>query len=219
MTPDQSSPAIDIPNDVTINRRPDGLYEIVLPQSYLTAALLRQISADRAYDNEQELCRLQDENRRLKESAQYARSSFDYLNRRLDAIAARNSQLAIDLRAADAKAEAAVQTASEIIEVSRPSLSNGLGKVCAEVARVRIEEGFSPADDDKLVNYQLSKAAACYVLGVKLSIWPWMDKWWHPGSRLQNLVKAGQLIVAEIDRLLRLERQNTHPGNGVMVQP
>lgn len=35
--------------------------------------------------------------------------------------------------------------------------------------------------------------------------WPWEDEWWKPSaSPVRNLVKAGALIAAEIDRLNRL---------------
>lgn len=34
-------------------------------------------------------------------------------------------------------------------------------------------------------------------------LWPWQGKWWKPGDRRRELVKAGALIVAEIERLDR----------------
>jgi hypothetical protein len=34
--------------------------------------------------------------------------------------------------------------------------------------------------------------------------WPWEDKWWKPKDRRRDLVRAGALIVAEIERLDRL---------------
>jgi len=33
--------------------------------------------------------------------------------------------------------------------------------------------------------------------------WPWEDSQWKPGSAIRNLVKAGALIAAEIDRRQR----------------
>lgn len=36
--------------------------------------------------------------------------------------------------------------------------------------------------------------------------WPWEDSWWKPSADpVRNLVKAGALIAAEIDRLNRLQ--------------
>lgn len=34
--------------------------------------------------------------------------------------------------------------------------------------------------------------------------WPWAKKYWKPKTPLEDLVKAGALIAAEIDRLQRL---------------
>lgn len=31
--------------------------------------------------------------------------------------------------------------------------------------------------------------------------WPWKSTWWKPKDRLSNLVRAGALIAAEIDRI------------------
>jgi hypothetical protein len=36
--------------------------------------------------------------------------------------------------------------------------------------------------------------------------WPWAEKWWKPSEdQVRNLVKAGALIAAEIDRIQRLK--------------
>lgn len=37
--------------------------------------------------------------------------------------------------------------------------------------------------------------------------WPWDAQWWKPKTRLRDLERAGALIAAEIDRLLRREDQ------------
>jgi len=38
--------------------------------------------------------------------------------------------------------------------------------------------------------------------------WPWDNKWWKPSTdKIRNLVKAGALIAAEIERLQRMENQ------------
>jgi hypothetical protein len=39
--------------------------------------------------------------------------------------------------------------------------------------------------------------------------WPWNFKWWkpHPDNRIRDFEKAGALIAAEIDRLLRLDEK------------
>lgn len=78
-------------------------------------------------------------------------------------------------------------------------------------------EGFSTGHDDEHDEGELARAAACYALpvfhrGMKSwtgtmlgSLWPFEGKWWKPtpDDRVRELVKAGALISAEIDRLLR----------------
>ena len=55
----------------------------------------------------------------------------------------------------------------------------------------------------------MAVAAACYALPAwcrgRTRRWPWDDEWWKPtpDDRIRELVKAGALIAAEIDRLLR----------------
>lgn len=84
-------------------------------------------------------------------------------------------------------------------------------------------EGWTPEHDDTHTNGELAKAAACYagfadgkeirddtVMQQALAkLWPWFAKWWKPTTRRRNLVKAGALIVAEIQRLDRTEASTT----------
>lgn len=52
-------------------------------------------------------------------------------------------------------------------------------------------------------------AAACYAYASSGSAiikgWPWDERWWKPEGGRRDLVKAGALIIAEIERLDRLE--------------
>jgi hypothetical protein len=80
--------------------------------------------------------------------------------------------------------------------------------------RQRDVEGWTDEHDDQWTNEQLARAAATYAMPlihrVVYPMWPWFFKWWKPTpeNRLRELVKAGALIVAEIDRLeRRCERQ------------
>ena len=43
--------------------------------------------------------------------------------------------------------------------------------------------------------------------------WPWERRWWKPGDRRRMLVKAGALILAEIERLDR-QAALSHKGGG-----
>lgn len=73
-------------------------------------------------------------------------------------------------------------------------------------------EGFDASHDDDHGTGQLATAAACYALppGIRLfdqqgtpANWPWERQWWKPGSYRRDLVKAGALILAEIERIDR----------------
>lgn len=88
--------------------------------------------------------------------------------------------------------------------------------VIAERRRQVDVEGWAPEHDDEHSDGSMAKAAACYALqaaGVngddpaQLRFWPWGDEWWRPGDARRNLVKAGALILAEIERLDRAAKQ------------
>ena len=71
-------------------------------------------------------------------------------------------------------------------------------------------EGFSPSMDDTYTDDQLTWAAVMYALaehqqGNPPRRWPWDDAWWKPTTRRRNLVKAAALIIAEIERMDRLD--------------
>jgi hypothetical protein len=62
----------------------------------------------------------------------------------------------------------------------------------------------------------LAAAAHCYLCAAELQVanetvprgipihWPWDASWWKPKDVIRNLVRAGALIAAEIDRLRRM---------------
>ena len=80
------------------------------------------------------------------------------------------------------------------------------------------KENFSHHHDDKEeYNRSMAIVAGLYALAAggisdRLSffreVWPrsWALHWWKPTTARHNLVKAGALIVAEIERLDRLEK-------------
>ena len=88
----------------------------------------------------------------------------------------------------------------------------GVGLIANERTRQIKSEGWSAQHDDQHVSGELAEAAVCYVKrrdathsdGTPFG-WPWDHKWWKPTMRIRNLVKAGALIAAEIDRLLRVD--------------
>jgi hypothetical protein len=92
-------------------------------------------------------------------------------------------------------------------------VSDGAEQIVTERIRQRCTEGWTPEHDDEHVEGELARAAACYAKpaearwptrGVPVS-WPWSPGDWKPDpdDRIRELVKAGALIAAEIDRLAR----------------
>lgn len=83
--------------------------------------------------------------------------------------------------------------------------------VLAERQRQISAEGWTLRHDDKYDMGQLSSAAGCYAMftlafppGVPARYWPWSSEWWKRSQdQRRNLVKAGALILAEIERLDR----------------
>lgn len=82
--------------------------------------------------------------------------------------------------------------------------------VLAERYRQIAAEGWTPEHDDEHDDGSLAAAAACYALGDQAGElpagWPqsWDESWWRPSADARrNLVKAGALILAEIERLDR----------------
>lgn len=90
--------------------------------------------------------------------------------------------------------------------------SKAVRDVLAERQRQISAEGWTPEHDDTHVHGQMAAAALCY-LAEDIShwarqqahgcYWPWDAEWWKPADHRRNLVKAGALILAEIERLDR----------------
>lgn len=101
-------------------------------------------------------------------------------------------------------------------------MSKGAELIAAERKRQVEVERWTPTHDAEHIHGQLAKAAACYAAGEPifrqeslcingdprlpvvhmLNVWPWMPVWYKPKDELSDLVRAGALIAAEIDRLL-----------------
>lgn len=103
----------------------------------------------------------------------------------------------------------------------------GSEMIHAERVRQLLEEDFDAANDDAYDRGELILAATGYAVesvpisapvevvggvlvervegdsGVLPDWWPWDESWWKPEDPIRNLVKAGALIAAEIDRLQR----------------
>lgn len=114
-------------------------------------------------------------------------------------------------------------------EIFREKMMTGIERIAAERQRQIDVEGWTPEHDDKHTDESLAKAASCYAYTDSFHAyiaeyaenggrdliahvprgWPWHRDWWKPGpDRVRELVKAGALLAAEIDRLQRFEENN-----------
>ena len=87
----------------------------------------------------------------------------------------------------------------------------GAELIALERQRQIDEEGYTIEGDKKYQRDQLVYAALSYLLALdeKCSMpltWPWTERYWKPRKRISNLIRAGALICAEIDRLQNLNK-------------
>jgi hypothetical protein len=99
---------------------------------------------------------------------------------------------------------------------------NVLCDVFAERKKQR-GKGFTEQHDDKHKKFQLTEAAIAYCLAtvnaqnfqgfkvnlgaaVPTAVWPWKLTEWNPKDTKQNLLRAAALIVAELERIKRIEQ-------------
>lgn len=105
-------------------------------------------------------------------------------------------------------------------------MKTGVELIAKERQRQIKQEGHTlKSDQDTNRSQELAAAAACYAMPPKdrkdaclfpadhngmPKLWPWGSKWWKPTSenRIKELVKAGALIAAEIDRLNAVQFNN-----------
>ena len=96
---------------------------------------------------------------------------------------------------------------------------NGSELIAEERLRQIEKEGWDEDHDSGHQEDELLHAAICYATNVTEPynptlpkyptpapmVWPWPDKWWKPtkGDSVRDLVKAGALIAAEIDRRIK----------------
>lgn len=108
-----------------------------------------------------------------------------------------------------------VDTASSMVRALFLSdITPALRDVATERQRQITAEGWTPEHDDEYEHGELADAAGCYALhseifdcaGEPPRPWPWPDEWWKPTNRRRDLVKAGALILAEIERIDRQEQ-------------
>jgi len=108
-------------------------------------------------------------------------------------------------------AEAAIRSA---LLAARPAVDveDGVSLIAAERQRQIDVEGYDVGHDSVHSSDALIRAAVCYATPAHMRLalagraplgWPWGVSHWKPtpDDRVRELVKAGALIAAEIDRL------------------
>ncbi|MBN9135673.1 MAG: hypothetical protein J0I92_06440 [Phyllobacterium sp.] len=113
-------------------------------------------------------------------------------------------------------------------------INRALRDVIAERHRQVTAEGWTPEHDDEHRHGEMARAAGIYALiaganptdyrnatdgyslndilrGIMKHYWPWLPSWFKPTNRRRDLVKAGALILAEIERLDRVANHSPSP--------
>lgn len=85
----------------------------------------------------------------------------------------------------------------------------GAEMIATERRRQAEAEGWTPEHDAEHTDRQLAWSARCYLDHAIIPVrgpsvmWPWHEDSWKPSvDPVRDLVKAGALIAAEIDRLM-----------------
>lgn len=102
-----------------------------------------------------------------------------------------------------------IKYARAAVALNAPTQTSAARDVLAERQRQIEAEGWTPEHDDQHTDGSLAVAAACYAIADRDGraeappFWPWDLDWWKPSDDRRMLVKAGALILAEIERLDR----------------
>lgn len=97
-------------------------------------------------------------------------------------------------------------------------MKSGAELITEERARHVTKECYDAQHDDQHVHGEMAGAAACYTLWhcsyigkfcwrLAMAMWPWSEECWKPKDPVRDLVRAGSLIAAEIDRIQRLQEE------------
>ncbi|WP_255467597.1 hypothetical protein [Citrobacter sp. RHBSTW-00986] len=103
----------------------------------------------------------------------------------------------------------AFEIALASLEAEPVSFNPAILDVASERQRQMSIEGWTSEHDDAYQNSELADAAACYAINAHNqgfstpAHWPWDPEWWKQSGARRDLVKAGALILAEIERIDR----------------
>lgn len=112
-------------------------------------------------------------------------------------------------------------------------MKTGIELIAEERERQISREGWTEANDDGHTYREMARAAEAYLNHYVSRSWlfeayshgaatedyqsekipdqwpdEWTENWWKPKSPMRDLIRAGALIAAEIDRLQRLESRS-----------
>jgi hypothetical protein len=109
--------------------------------------------------------------------------------------------------------------------VQQAALTDAARAVLAERQRQISAEGWTPEHDDEHDSGSMAIAAACYAIADRKDVqvqtlnirmlwrWTgWADLWFKPKDRRHNLVRAGALIIAEVERIDRAALKGEQPA-------
>lgn len=127
---------------------------------------------------------------------------------------AQNAMIAAFMTVVSIARSYALRRLFEAMRIRHP-LSPGALAVIAERRRQIEEEGWTPEHDLDHAEGELARAGAAYaiycarhneenknkgIFTLAMQVWPWGIGWWKPTDFRRDLVKAGALIIAELDR-------------------
>ena len=131
------------------------------------------------------------------------------------------SQRKLALTASNRWADKFREAEQRIAELDSRPVTVAAADVLAERQRQISAEGWTPSHDDTHKNNEMAFAAACYAFHSAAASWeledcgteydshpapknwPWEPEWWKPKSARADLVRAGALILAELERIDR----------------
>lgn len=105
--------------------------------------------------------------------------------------------------------ESLIAATDMVRELESRTVTAAAADVLAERQRQVAAEGWTAERDDSYQNSELADAAACYAIHAHNqgfstpAHWPWSTTWWKQTNPRRDLVKAGALILAEIERIDR----------------
>ena len=145
-----------------------------------------------------------------KHRADVLKLYIDHLESKLEAADQRNAELVHNHRVHAARLiDERGQLKQRIAELEARAFNPAILDVIAERQRQKVVEGWTSEHDDQYGKSQLLWASSCYVLNTIQPFnripmdWPWAPEWWKPTGPRRDLVKAGALILAEIERIDR----------------